>query len=171
MMNDNHIEELIPRYLDNDLSDDERSMVAAHLSSCAECRSSLETFTAIEESLVELGAAVPSWKTAEARFTRSLGFEKRRSLASLVFNAPVFLGLSFIALGIVLFLRGRLILLSLHSLGPRLSAPFAGFEDALSRLFAAAAGADVAVLLWIYGLLTLALLYAGREIVVGFGRK
>jgi len=170
-MNDNHIEDLIPRYLDDELSDDERSMVAAHLASCAECRSSLETFTALEESLVELRAAVPSWKTAEARFTRSLGFEKRRPLASLVFNAPVLLGLSFVALGIVLFLRGRLILLSLESLGPRLSTPLAGFEGALSRLFAAAAGADIAVLLSIYGLLAFALLYAGNEIVMGFGRK
>lgn len=170
-MNDKHIEELIPRYLENDLSDDERSMVAAHLASCAECRSSLETFTALEESLVGLGAAVPSWKTAEARFTRGQGFEKRRPLASVVLNAPVFLGLSFIAFGVVLFLRGRLILLSLQSLGPRLSAPLAGFEEALSRLFAAAAGADVAVLLSIYVLLALAVLYAGNEIVMGFGRK
>ena len=170
-MNDDHIEGLIPRYLENELSDDERSMVAAHLALCAECRSSLETFTALEESLAELGAAVPSWKTAEARFTRGHGFEKRRPLASIVFNAPVFLGLSFIAFGIVLFLRGRLILLSLQSLGPRLSTPLTGFEEALSRLFAAAAGADVAVLLSIYVLLALAVLYAGNEIVVGFGRK
>ena len=125
----------------------------------------------LEESLAELGAAVPSWKTAEARFTRGHGFEKRRPLASIVFNAPVFLGLSFIAFGIVLFLRGRLILLSLQSLGPRLSTPLTGFEEALSRLFAAAAGADVAVLLSIYVLLALAVLYAGNEIVVGFGRK
>ncbi|MGD1048500.1 MAG: zf-HC2 domain-containing protein [Candidatus Krumholzibacteriaceae bacterium] len=170
-MNDNHIEELIPRYLDDDLSDDERSMVAEHLASCAECRSSLETFTALEKSLVELGAAVPSWKTAKARFGRRFGFGKRRSLASLVFNVPVLLGLSFVALGVVLFLRGKLILLSLGSLGPRLSAPLAGFQGVFSRWFAAAAGTDTAVLLWIYGLLTLALLYAGREIVVNFGRK
>lgn len=170
-MNDNHIEELIPRYLDNDLTDDEQSMVAAHLASCAECRSSLETFTELEESLVELGAAVPSWKTAEARFGRRFGFQKRGALAPLLLNAPVLLGLSFIALGVVLFLRGRLILVSVHSLGPRLSAPLAGFEEVFSRWVAAAAGTDATVLLWIYGLLTLALLFAGNEIVMGFGRK
>jgi anti-sigma factor RsiW len=170
-MNDKHIEELIPRYLDDDLSEDERRMFDAHLASCAECRSSLETFKALEDSLVELAVAVPSWRTAEARFTRSLGFRQRRAGVSLVFNAPVLLGLSFIVLGIVLFTRGRLILLSLGSLGSRLSAPLSGFEGALSRLFAAAAGTDIAVLLSIYVLLTLALLYAGREIVMGFGRR
>jgi len=170
-MNDKHVEELIPRYLDKDLNDDERSMVAAHLASCEACRSSLKTFAALEKSLVELGATVPSWKTAEARFGRRFGFERRKPLASLVFNAPVLLGLSFVALGVVLFLRGRLLLLSIDSLGPRFSVPLAGFVEVFSRWFAAVAGTDLTVLLWIYGLLTLTILYVGSEIVAGFGRK
>jgi len=170
-MSCHHVEELLPRYLENDLSEDDRSMVEAHLASCAQCRASLETFAALDESLVRLKTVVPSWKTTEARFAGTFGFKERRPFVSLVFNAPVLLGLLFIAFGIVLHIRGRLILSSLDALVPRMTNALAFFGEPLSRLFAAAAGMNIIALLSIYGVLTLVLLYAGGHLVLNFGRK
>jgi anti-sigma factor RsiW len=170
-MNCNGIEELIVQYLEGDLSAEERRTVDAHVASCAECRCSLETFMSLDESLGHLKEAVPSWKTAEARFERRAGIEKRRSIPAFVFNAPFIAGLSFIALGVVLFLRGNVIFPAIQSLGPRFAASFDSLAQDLSRFFANAAGMDVTVLVAIYGLLTFAFMCGTSAFVFKFGRK
>ena len=170
-MNCSRIEELLVRYLEGDLADDEWRAVDEHVASCAECRRSLETFISLEESLGALRETVPSWKTVEARFSRRAGLEKRRSIPAFVFNAPVITGLSFVALGVVLFLRGNVLFPALRSLGPRFVVFFDGFVQSLSRLFADAAGLNVTVLIAIYGFLTFALMCGTSALVFRFGRK
>ena len=170
-MNCSRIEELLAPYLEGDLPADERRAVDAHLESCAECRRSLETFMGLEESLAILKETVPAWKTAEARFLRRAGIAKRRSIPALVFNAPFVAGLSFVALGVVLFWRGNLIFPAIRSLGPRFETSFDSLAQSLSRLFADAAGLDVTTLVAIYGLLTLALMCGTSALVFRFGRK
>lgn len=170
-MNCNRIEELLVQYLEGDLSADEWQTVDAHVASCAECRRSLETFVSLEESLGRLKEAVPSWKAAEARFSRRAGLEKRRSIPELVFNAPFIAGLSFVALGVVLYVRGNMIFPAIQSLGPRFAASFDSLAQSLSRIFADAAGMNVTVLVAIYGLLTFALMCGTSALVFRFGRK
>jgi predicted anti-sigma-YlaC factor YlaD len=170
-MNCTRIEELLVQYLEGGLSDDERRAVDAHVASCIECRRSLDAFLALEESLVDLKETVTSWKTAEARYARRAGLDSRRSVSELVFNAPVFAGLSFIALGVVLFLRGNAIFPAIRSLGPRFAASFDSLVQSLSRLFSDAAGLDVTTLVAIYGFLTFALMCGTSALVFRFGRK
>ena len=170
-MNCSRIEELLAPYLEGDLPADERRAVDAHLESCAECRRSLEAFMGLEESLANLKVTVPSWKTAEARFSRRAGLAKRRSIPELVFNAPVVAGISFIALGVVLFLKGNVLFPAIRSLGPRFEASFDSLVQSLSRLFADAAGLDVTALVAIYGLLTFVLMCGTSVIAFRFGRK
>jgi anti-sigma factor RsiW len=170
-MNCNHIEELLVQYIEGDLSADERRTVDAHVASCVECRASLATFMSLEESLGTLGEAVPSWKTAEARFSRRAGIEKRRSIPAFVFNAPFIAGLSFVALGVVLFLNGNVLFPAMRSLGPRFAASFDAFAQDLSRFFANAAGLNVTVLIAIYGFLTFAFMCGTSAFVFRFGRK
>jgi predicted anti-sigma-YlaC factor YlaD len=170
-MNCNRIEELLAQYLENDLSSDERRSVDAHLASCAECRLSLETFVSLEESLGALKDAVPSWKTAEERFSRRAGLEKRRWIPASVLNAPFVAGLSFVALGVALFMRGNVIFPALRSLGPRFATGFDSFAQSLSRLFADAAEVNVTLLVAIYGFLTFALMCGTSALVFRFGRK
>jgi anti-sigma factor RsiW len=170
-MNCNRIEELLVQYLEGDLSADEWRTVDAHVASCEECRASLATFMSLEESLGTLKETVPSWKTAEARFSRRAGIAKRHWIPAFVFNAPFVAGLSFVALGVVLFLRGNVIFPALQSLGPRFAAAFDSFAQSLSRLFADAAGMNVTVLVAIYGFLTLALMCGTSALVFRFGRK
>ncbi len=170
-MNCNRIEELLVQYVERDLSVEELRAVDEHLVLCDECRRSLETFVSLEESLGSLKETVPSWKTAEARFSRRAGLEKRRSIPAFVFNAPFIAGLSFVALGVVLFLRGKVIFPAMQSLGPRFAASFDALAQDLSRLFADAAGLDVTVLVAIYGCLTLAFMCGTSALVFRFGRK
>jgi len=170
-MNCNRIEELLVQYLEGDLPADDRRMVDAHIASCAECRRSLETFTALEESLGALREAVPSWKTAEARFSRRTRPERRRSISVFVFNAPFIAGISFVALGVALFLRGDVLFPALQSLGPRFAPALDAFVQSFSRLFADAAGLNVTVLIAIYGFLTVALMCGTGALVFRFGRK
>ncbi len=170
-MNCNRIEDLLVPYLEGGLSEDERRAVEAHVDSCAECRRSLEAFTALEESLGELRETIPSWKTAEARFVRRAGFDGRRSIPRLVFNAPVMAGFSFVALGIVLFLQGDVLFPAIRSLGPRFAASFDSVVRDLSRLFEEAAGMNVTVLVATYGLLTFLLMCGTSAFVFRFGRK
>jgi anti-sigma factor RsiW len=170
-MNCNRIEELLVQYLEGDLSADEWRTVDAHVASCEECRASLATFMSLEESLGRLKEAVPAWKAAEARFSRRAGLEKRRSIPAFVFNAPFIAGLSFVALGVVLYVRGNIIFPAIQSLGPRFAASFDAFAQDLSRLFADAAGMNVTLLVAIYGFLTLALMCGTSALVFRFGRK
>ena len=170
-MNCSQIEELLVQYLEGDLTDDERRTIDAHVESCAECSRSLEAFMSLEESLGHLKETVPSWKTAEARFSRRAGLERRRSIPAFVFNAPFIAGLSFVALGVVLFLRGNVIFPALQSLGPRFAASFDSLVQDLSRIFAEAAGLNVTVLVAIYGFLTFVLMCGTSAVVFRFGRK
>jgi anti-sigma factor RsiW len=170
-MNCNRIEELLVQYLEGDLPDDERRAVDAHLESCTECRRSLEAFMGLEESLANLKETVPPWKTAEARFVRGAGLGQRRWLAASVLNAPVFAGLSFVALGVVLFLRGDVLFPAIRSLGTRFAASFDSLAQSLARFFADAAGMNVTLLVAIYGLLTFALMCGTSALVFRFGRK
>jgi anti-sigma factor RsiW len=170
-MNCSRIEELLAQYLEGDLPADEWRAVDAHVASCAECHASLAAFMSLEESLGSLKETVPSWKTAEARFSRRAGIEKRRSIPALVFSAPFVAGLSFVALGVALFLGGNVIFPAIQSLGPRFAASFDSFARNLSRLFADAAGMNVTVLVAIYGFLTFALMCGTSALVFRFGRK
>ena len=165
------IEELMPRYVEGDLSETDRRSVEAHLATCAGCRESLEAFTALELSLGGLKAAVPSWKTAEARFVREAGLAKKRSIPRLVFTAPVMAGFSFIAVGIAFFLRGDAILFALESLFARFVFSLDGLTQTGSRWFVELAGLDLTVLIGIYGSLLIALLAATRLLVMRFARK
>ena len=170
-MNCTWIEELLVPYLEGDLQGNERRAVDTHVASCAECRRSLEAFAALEESLGDLRETVPSWKTAEARFVRGAGLGRRRSFAAAVLHAPLFAGLSFVALGVVLFLQGNVLFPVIRSLGPRFEASFDSFVQSLSRFFADAAGMNVIVLVAIYGFLTFALMCGTSAFVFKFGRK
>jgi hypothetical protein len=99
------------------------------------------------------------------------GTRPSRPIVAVFISAPFIAGLSFIVLGVALFLRGKLILGAMQSLGPRSSIALDGFARTISDWFAAAAGVDVTLLLVIYGLLTLGLLYWSSRFVLGFGRR
>jgi predicted anti-sigma-YlaC factor YlaD len=170
-MNCNRIEELCAQYHEDGLSAEERRTVDEHVISCAACRRSLETFAVLEESLGTLKETVPSWKTAEARFFRRARLGKRRSISALVLNAPFTAGLSFIALGVVLFLRRNVLFPALQSLGQRFAATFDVFSDSLSRLFADASALSPIMLAGIYGLLIFTLMCGTSAFAFRFGRK
>ena len=170
-MNCDWIEERLPQYLEGDVSLDERRIVEDHLESCVRCRESLDAFAELEKSLGRLKTAVPSWKTAEGRFVRSAGFDRRRSFAAFVFNVPFLTGLTFITFGIACFLKGYAMLTALQFLGDRSAVSLEGFGQTLARWFEAFAGVNPIILISIYGLLLISFLGASRLIVLRFGKQ
>ena len=170
-MNCDWIEERLPQYLEGDMAPDEQRLMKNHVESCARCRRSLEAFAALEASLVGLKAAVPPWKTAEARFVRAAAFGARRSVASLVLGGPFLTGLMFIALGVVTLLKRDAVRAALESFGDRSAVALDGVGRLGARSFDALAGTNPLILISIYGLLLISLLGASRLLVLRFARK
>jgi anti-sigma factor RsiW len=155
----------------HDLTPEERRMVEDHLESCARCRESLEAFTAMEGSLISLKLTRSSWKAAEATFMRNAGFDRRRSIASLVLSGPILTGLAFIALGITCFFRRDAVLAMLRFFGDRSAVSVSALDRLLARLLDSFASVDQVILISIYGLLLISLLGATRILAMRFGRK
>ncbi len=78
-----NIEELLPLYIEGDLSTDEAASVTAHLAGCEMCVQSLETYRQLETSLQGLPAIVPDPRLVSSKVTGSLGLEKRSSIAGI----------------------------------------------------------------------------------------
>ena len=83
-------EELLPLYIDGDISDIETAEVREHLSGCELCSGALETFRSLEASLSEMPGILPDPRSVSARVTESLGLKRRRKLA------PVFSRMSLV---------------------------------------------------------------------------
>jgi hypothetical protein len=165
------IEELLPRYCDGDCAETDRREIERHVASCQRCRESLESFEAIERSLIDLRGAVPSWKRAEARFIERTGAGRARSVAALLFNAPVAAGLAFVVCGLVLLGRGRLLSSGIELVGERLANWLDSFSRYLSQVLSAMGGFEVAALLSVCVIVTAFPLVAFGLAVQRFGRR
>ncbi len=79
----NIIEELLPLYIDGELSTEDAAGITIHLAGCAECAQSLETYRALESSLSTMSAILPDPQAVASKVTGRLGLEKRNSLAEI----------------------------------------------------------------------------------------
>lgn len=170
-MNCRDIDELVPRYLDGEVSDEERLALERHVASCAQCAESLEASREIDASLVCLREVIPSWKRAEARFVRATSTGKRRPLLSLIWNAPVVCGLLFVVLGIVLFIRGRPLAYGMEIFDSRLADSLDSLGQSIARLLSGIQSLDLAVLVSLCLILTVIPLVAFGFAVQRFGRR
>ena len=105
MMTDDHIEELLPRYIEGDLTAEQKRAVDEHLSSCDDCRDALGLYTSLEKTLIALKRERPSSKRIYAGIERRLPLDPVFSPLSLLRN-PTILGsaaVSLIAILTILF--------------------------------------------------------------------
>ncbi len=79
----NMIEELLPLYIDGELSPEDTAEVTAHLAGCEACEQSLETYRALESSLSTMPRTLPDPRAVASRVTDRLGLEKRSSIAEI----------------------------------------------------------------------------------------
>jgi predicted anti-sigma-YlaC factor YlaD len=170
-MNCRDIDELVPRYLEGEASDEERLAFEGHVASCAQCAESLEAFKEIDTSLVRMKETLPSWKRAEARFMRSTSSGARRPALSLIWNTPVVCGLLFVVLGVVLFIQGRPLAYGMEIVGSRLSVAQHEIGLAVARFLSDMQSLDLAVLVSLCLILTVIPLVAFGFAVQRFGRR
>ena len=79
----NKIEELLPLYIDGELSAEDAAAVSVHLAGCAGCLQSLETYQALENSLSAMPDILPDPRTVSSKSADQLGLEKQRSIAGI----------------------------------------------------------------------------------------
>lgn len=92
-----HYEEKLSAYLHDELSDDERQIVAEHLSSCAVCRKEFKEIklgAAFAAHLKQADAPSDAWSKIESRLD-----EKQKTFS--IFNSPIFVPTAVAVLSIV----------------------------------------------------------------------
>ena len=100
-MNCERIEDLLVRYAEGGLAAEERRAVDEHVASCGECRTSLELFVSLEESLVALKAERPSARASSRSILKRLRREKGQTFIISPWGAPVLIG-SVVLLSVIL---------------------------------------------------------------------
>jgi predicted anti-sigma-YlaC factor YlaD len=97
MLNDDHIEELLPRYIEGDLTAVEKRAVDEHLSSCDDCNDALGLYSSLEQALVSFKRERPSPKRTYSKIERRLPLDPVFSPLSLL-RSPTVLGSAAVAL-------------------------------------------------------------------------
>lgn len=77
------IEELLPLYIDGDLSAEDAAAVSVHLAGCGECLKSLETYRTLESSLSAMPDILPDPRAVSSKAADHLGLEDQRSIAAI----------------------------------------------------------------------------------------
>jgi predicted anti-sigma-YlaC factor YlaD len=170
-MNCNRMEELLPAYLEGDVSEMDRAAIERHLAACVECRGMLAQFRDLESSLATLKSSVPSWKSAEARFDRRWGRMRWYSFGRIFLTAPALGGLALAILGAALLSRGREITTALEPFSAMLASRSGELGSFFIRLVDAFAGVDIVLLSSFYGLLALAILLVNVRFAVRWVRR
>jgi anti-sigma factor RsiW len=106
MMTDDHIEELLPRYIEGDLTSEERRAVDEHLSSCEDCSDALGLYISLEQALVSFKKERPSPRITYSRIARRLPLDPVFSPVSLL-RSPTILGSAAVALIAILTILFR----------------------------------------------------------------
>ena len=100
------IEDLLPLYIDGDISTENAAEVTTHLAECADCAHSLETYRSLESSLSAMPLILPDPRTVASKVTGSLGIEKRSSLAE-IFSRMSFVWTFAVATATLILLVSR----------------------------------------------------------------
>ncbi|UCH83794.1 MAG: zf-HC2 domain-containing protein [Candidatus Latescibacterota bacterium] len=103
-MNCSDIENLLPRYHEDELDADDRRRVDSHVADCVNCRESLAFFAALETSLSERRALRPAATRTAARVIGRLGLRQRSFVLRSLFNAPGLASVTLIVVGVFLLL-------------------------------------------------------------------
>lgn len=105
-MEKEHVEDLLPRYIEGDLTADENRAVDEHLSSCRACREALGTYGALEQALIALRRERPTPKKAYTRIERRLPLTPAFSPASIL-RSPAVVGTAAVVLMAILAILFR----------------------------------------------------------------
>ena len=165
------IEELMPGYLEGSLSESSRRDVEAHIASCEACRESLAIFASLERSLEGLKTAMPSWKTAEARFMREAGLSRRRSALRVLCAPPVVAGLSLAVIGFVAIRMGGVFFNGLEGLLSRFALSLGDLGRAGSESLAAFANTDLVTIVTVYDVTLVAIIAGTGALALKYVRR
>jgi anti-sigma factor RsiW len=96
------IEEILPLYIDGDLTADEAAGVSAHVARCELCAKSLETYMELENSLLALPETLPDPRKVASRTAVLLDLKKNRSVAGIARRLSFIWAISVATAGLIL---------------------------------------------------------------------
>jgi anti-sigma factor RsiW len=163
------IESLLPAYVDKHLPIDEIQEVERHIAGCESCRESIADFALLEEALLQRRKEVPAAAALYKNVLSTLGFSRVRRILNTVFSLPGILSVSFLIVGIFLWIH-RGWTEALFSRELQLLQPLSRAAEWLTNSIIQVSGGDVWVLLTAYIGLTAIILVVTGKIVINFVR-
>ena len=102
-----HIEELLPAYVEDDLSETERADVAAHMKDCPSCTEALGFYTQLETSLLARRELPPSPAPTFRRVALRVGIRRRHRVLRTLVSTPSLAAMGFVVFGLLLLIFGN----------------------------------------------------------------
>ncbi len=147
------IEELLPGYVEGDLSEEDKLLVDRHLAKCALCRESFKVYADLERRLAEIKSEMPLPAAVYSGVAAKLGLRKRRISPAAIWNVPFVTGLVTAICALILFVYRE----PLRELYPGVMAAVSkivsDFSTALPGWIVHIAGGETWVLYCVYMLL------------------
>jgi anti-sigma factor RsiW len=170
-MNCETFEDLLPRYVDGELSDGERRQVSTHLRECASCREALSFYEELETSLVARRELRPASRPFAVEIARRLVPRPARGVLSALVGLPGILSGAFILAGIILFVFRNTIAQFLARFDEGFQIRLSPLADELMRDPARFAGGDELTLLAVYVGVFALIMLTGSWMVLRFVRS
>jgi hypothetical protein len=166
-----HFEELLSRYVEGDLPEEDIRTVEAHLSRCERCSESLVFYYALEESLKGRKERIPSpGKTSEAVCAR-LGLPLVRTRRRAVWSIPIAACMVLSACVIIYLMQGDHLKDLLPKLEGVLVKSYDLFSSDLPGWIVRASGGESWILLVVYAMITAALITSGSVMLRRLGHR
>lgn len=166
-------EDLLPRYIEGDLSSREELLVRSHLEACARCSESYAVYLRLEESLVGLKTELPAPEILARNVMRRVsGAGKRRRFSpAAIWNFPVIANFLLIMAAIIFYTYREAIGRIAPVIGSGFVSAIESFSESLPRWISQAAGGDPWVLASLLVLCALLMILTGGFAVVRFALK
>ena len=177
-MNCEHIENLLPRYADGDLSRVEMGAVDSHVRECGACANSLAAYVSLEQALQSRRSEMPSAGALSRGVNRRLGLRRDRVIVGALTGLPGILSGSFIMVGIILLVfRNQLGTLigrfesALGQASPQATGGLGAFIEKIGYGIAQLGGMDEWTLITLYVGIAALIMLSGSLMVLRFVRE
>ena len=164
------IENFLPAFLEDDLSEEDSANVRSHVDGCVHCQESLVAYQALEEQLVLRKQEVPNVRAISHAVFRQLGISPWHRALRVALSLPVLSSAALFFAAIFFFTRRESVVRTFsgdYGLGERLSL----YGQKLSESIVVLAGGDMQVLIGAYVTVALLILLSTSLVVNRFVRS
>lgn len=164
------IEQLLPAYLENDLSAEDNARVRLHVDECADCGEALAAFRALEQSLSFRRQEVPDLRPIARAVFNELGLNPWHRVLRAALSLPALCSSAALMAALFFFMRKDSVVRTFsgdYGLAERISL----LGEKVSQFLVTQTGGDVLILSGMYAAVTLMILLSTSMVVARFLRS